>query len=115
MPKSVIVWQEPKELTLLSGANTLGAEGIVELEGRYKFLTVQVSGTFTATVSFEGTVDGTNWAAVQGKNLASGSAASSATAAGIFVFEVPGLAKFRARVSAYTSGSVSAVAVAVPC
>lgn len=115
MPTAIITWQEPKEFALLSGAAALDAVGVAEVEGRYKTLTVQVSGTFSATVSFEGSVDGMNWAAVQGTNASSGQAAASAAAPGIFVFSIPGLKKFRARITAYTSGSVTAVALAVPC
>lgn len=115
MPTAVIVWQEPKEFTLLSGAAALDATGVAEVEGQYRTLTVQVSGMFTATVSFEGSVDGTNWTAVRGANISSGQPATSATAPGIFQFSVSGLKKFRARVSSFTSGNVSAVALAVPC
>lgn len=74
---------------------------------------LQVSGTFSATVTFEATVDGTNWIAVQGTNLNSSAAASTATAAGLFRFDVRGLVQLRARVSAYTSGNVTVRACAV--
>ncbi len=115
MPTAIITWQEPREYVLLSNASALDAAGVAEVEGRYKTLAVQVSGTFSATVSFEGSVDGTNWAAVAGTNASSGQTATSTTAPGIFVFNIPGFKKFRARITAYTSGSVTAVALAVPC
>lgn len=67
----------------------------------------------TATVTFEATIDGTNWVAIQGTNLNTGAAASTATATGMFRFTVLGLLKFRARVSAWTSGTVTVHALAV--
>lgn len=74
---------------------------------------LQLSGTFTATVTFEATVDDSNWIAIQGTNLNAGTAASTATAAGLFRFNLAGLSKLRARVSAYTSGNVTVAAHAV--
>ena len=74
---------------------------------------LQVAGTFVGTVTFEGSVDGSNWIAVQGTNLNSGAAASTATAAGLFRFAVAGLAALRARVSAYTSGAITVTACGV--
>ena len=70
---------------------------------------LQVSGTFSATVTFESTVDGTNWVAILGHNAGTGSLSplSVATAAGILTFQVAGRSQIRARVSAYTSGNVT--------
>jgi len=68
---------------------------------------LQVSGTFSATVTFEGTVDGANWIAIQMTNLNAGTASTTATAAGLFAGNVAGLLKIRARISAYTSGNVT--------
>lgn len=68
----------------------------------------QVSGTFVGTVAFEGTVDGTNWFAIQGVSVSdSTSLATTATAAGVFRFDARGLFAIRARVSAYTSGAIT--------
>jgi len=75
-----------------------------------RHLALQISGTFVATVTFEGSVDGTNWINIVGTNKNDGSQDATATAAGIFIFDIPGLALFRARISAYTSGAVTATA-----
>lgn len=93
-----------------AAANGDGTEGAVAGHGT---VAVQVSGTFSATVNFEGTVDGTNWLAVQGVNAGTGAVVSAATAPGLFLIPVAGLDKFRARVSGYTSGSVTVTARAV--
>lgn len=67
---------------------------------------VQLTGTFSGTVTFEVTVDGTNWVAVEMTTPAGAAAATTATGAGIFVAPVAGYRKFRARCSAYTSGTI---------
>ena len=66
---------------------------------------VQVTGTFSATILLEHTLDGTNWVTLSGFNTSTGSAATSLTAPGILRAEVVGSLAVRARVSAYTSGS----------
>lgn len=66
----------------------------------------QVTGTFTATITFEASVDGTNYVAVPATNLVSGAKATTATAAGIYLVHAPGVRYTRARVSAYTDGAV---------
>ena len=68
---------------------------------------VQVSGTVTsATIYWEGTVDGTNWVGILGWNRNSGVKALTATAAGVYVINVVGLKTFRARLD-WTTGSVT--------
>lgn len=66
---------------------------------------VQIYGTLSATISFEATVDGTNWVAFNMVPSNSATAAASATAAGAWSASTGGFAGIRARCSAYTSGS----------
>lgn len=76
-------------------------------------LAMQVTGITTATITFEATIDGTNWVAVLATNVTSGSAATTAAANGIYRLDCSGLAAVRARISAWTSGAISVVGVAV--
>ena len=69
---------------------------------------VQVSGTFVGTVTFEVTQDGTNYVSILGENVADGTLSTTTTSTGVFVFPTSGLRGLRARVSAYTSGSITA-------
>jgi hypothetical protein len=72
-------------------------------------ISVQVTSIGTATVVFEQSNDGVNWRACQGWPVENPNVAglSGTTAIGLFVF--PFIARFfRARVSAYTSGTVTA-------
>lgn len=71
---------------------------------------VQLGGTFTATATFEVLVDeGTSptWRAICGSSVTTPTAASTATTAGTYQFNVSGARRFRARCSAFTSGPVT--------
>lgn len=103
------LWSETK--TLQSAAAATGNGTAYDCTGMAA-VGFQVSGTFTATVTFEGTLDGTNWVGLQAINVADGSLNATATAAGLFVASCAGLTLVRARVT-WTSGtSVTVVASA---
>jgi hypothetical protein len=75
---------------------------------------VQVFGTVTtATIYFEGTVDGSTWVGILGWNRTTGVKALTAAAAGLFVFDVSGLMSFRSRLD-WTAGSIDVVAKGTP-
>lgn len=97
--------------TLQNAAAATGNGTPLNTMDKRGYLSVLVSGTFVGTVTFEGTVDGTNWFAVGLKTWADGAAVTTATAAGQFKLPLDLLiSKFRARVSAYTSGAITVVA-----
>lgn len=68
-------------------------------------ITFQITGTFSQTLTFEATIDGTNWVALMATNLNTGTGATTTTAAGLFRVDATGLTRFRVRCSAHTSGS----------
>lgn len=91
------------------GATATGNGATVPLDGRSS-LVLQLFGTFSATVTFEASINGSDWIAVALANLNSTTRAraSTATAAGLFLFDaIAGLVHFRARISAYTSGTIN--------
>lgn len=75
-------------------------------------LGLQVTGTFVATITWEGNIDGTNWVALPACNLATNVVSTIATAAGIYFINVAGLQALRARISAWTSGTITVVGLA---
>ena len=83
-------------ITLLSAVGATGASKAVQADaGEPAFL--QVSGITTATVAFQGSLDGTNWSTI----------GSALTANGIVI--VQNAPKYlRANVTAWTSGSITA-------
>jgi len=76
-------------------------------KGSYKILTLQVSGISGDTITWEATVNGTDWDGLLVTPLASGTPALTATADGLYSVDVTGLVQFRARVSTYGSGDIT--------
>lgn len=70
----------------------------------YQSVAIQLAGTFSATVSFEVSNDGTNWVTKTIVNSTAG-AASTATSPSIFSGDI-GARYFRVRASAFTSGTI---------
>lgn len=103
-------------VTTLQNAATATGNGASMLMERYERLSMQVSGTFSGTVTFECTVDGTNWLAAAGLDISDTNRThkSTTTTPAIVTFdEFGGVVLFRARISAYSSGSITVVANAV--
>ena len=85
------------------------ANGIPMAVDQYNSLGLQVTITNTATVTFEATQDGTTWTAF-GCTLASdtsGAKVATAAASGAYHCNIGTYQQFRARVSAWTSGTVT--------
>lgn len=74
---------------------------------------IQVTGITSATITWEGTIDGATWAAIQGVPLATGTAATTATANGLYRLAVAGLAQIRARISTFGTGAITVTALAI--
>jgi hypothetical protein len=80
-------------------------------------LTLQFTGTWSATVQFEVSADAknindpsANWQAAFGQPIPNGAGVTSSTANGVWQFDVAGFTVFRARVSSFSSGTVAALA-----
>jgi hypothetical protein len=90
-------------LTALNQAVTVNAAPIDKIG-------ISITGTFTATVSFEATLDGTNWVAVAaGAGATPATPVTTATAPGVFVADCYQFVGFRVRCSAFTSGTAAVV------
>ncbi len=100
--------EEHQELLLqnAAAATANGADLSVE---EYNTVGVELTISASATVTWEGSVFGT-YSAIPCTNKASGTAATTATATGLYQCDVSGLGTFRARVSTYASGTVTAYA-----
>jgi hypothetical protein len=95
-------------VTLQNAAAATGNGTVMNIDG-FKAVAVQVSGTFVGTVTFETSVDGTNFVATGVTPAAGGAAVSTATAPGLWNLTPNGVTQLRVRVSAYTSGTITAV------
>lgn len=106
---------EPKDHTFQSASGANGNGTVLNLDGKYSSLLVQVVGaTWTGTINFEATQDGTNYVAVQGTNKNSGSAVTTVTASALVQFAVNGVRKFRCRQSGFAAGTVTVTGTASP-
>jgi hypothetical protein len=77
-------------------------------------LTMQVVGITagSAIVSFEATLDNTNWVSVKATNVTTGALSPTAEEDGIYRLSCSGFLRARARISSYTSGSVTITGIA---
>jgi len=102
-------------VTWTQGPNVLNvAQGSVTASNDAVYLTrlmtlggvaIQVTGTWSGTLTFEVTVDGTNWAAFNVTPSNSGTDVSTTTANGAWSKQNNGYAGVRARFSTATSGT----------
>lgn len=92
-------------ISALNGAVTVQVDGLGGAA-------IDVRGTFTGTITFQGTIDGTNWFSLQGTAAASAQNAgafTTATAAGAWFFQCAGCIQIRAIATAWTSGTATVV------
>lgn len=96
-------------------AAVANANGLLANVTGHAGIAIQIVGAFgTGTITFEGSLDGTNWLATVATNVTTGASATTATAAGIYRADVAGLQFFRARLSganASTNLNVRSMAV----
>ena len=75
---------------------------------------VQIVGSGTWEVTFEATTDGTNWSPVMATNLEDDVRATTATAAGQYTILYGSAIRIRARISSFSSGSVTVKGRLIP-
>lgn len=97
--------------TLQSAAGGTGNGTALDCAG-LEYIVFQIAGITTATVTWEVSIDGSNWVAVMATNQTSGAAATTATADGLYGMNCAGYAQLRARISAFTSGTITISALA---
>lgn len=98
-----------KEFSGSAGANN--TDLITQDVSAYRWVALQFTGTWTATATFQCSMDGTNWVNCYLSQVTLGATSwvSIAQATGIFVGPVQAR-YFRVRTTAYTSGTVAVVA-----
>lgn len=87
-------------------SGSLAATGSVTINtAGFGTVSVQVTGTYVGTIAFEGATDQTNFVAVNCTPPNSATAETTTITTGVWTCTVAGLRMFRARMSAYTSGT----------
>ena len=103
----------------ISIAANATSSGACTATGGASVFTVQLTGTFVATVQIQVTRDGTNWVNLTGNNVilnaATGAylASGNMTATGVYQAEISGFSAARVITTAYTSGTVTGTAALV--
>lgn len=70
-------------------------------------ITASVAMSGGTTINFEASVDDTTWVSILGQNVGTNTTAVSTTATGDWVFNVAGYKSLRARISAYSAGTIT--------
>ena len=81
----------------------------------YGACAIDIRGTFTATLAFQGSIDGTNWTLLQATPIGSAqnvALVTSASAAGSWLVNCAGCTRVRVYATAYTSGTATVNLVA---
>ena len=103
-----MAWEDVKSTGSLDAAN----EEVRVAMPSVGSVAFQITATFTATITFEASVNATDYVAVSATNLNSGAKSTTATTTGIYIVHAPGARYIRARISAYTSGTAVVYATA---
>ena len=97
----------PATTTMQSAAVAVGNGTSLDVNG-FATTIIELSGTFVATIAFEASIDDVTWNAISAVQTGTTSLSSTATTIGLFRLSTAGIKSIRARISAYTSGSVTA-------
>lgn len=102
------------EFALHSAADATADGSILDLKGFFGTLVLQVTGTFSGTITPKVSNDGTNFEERLATSGKTGVPGYSITAAGIYTIDVIGIKKFKAEITAYASGAITVIALGLP-
>ena len=74
---------------------------------------IQLAGTFSGTLQFEMSINGTDFVAVQATNVTTGAIVTTSTGTGVFKFDAVGALVVRVRATAWTSGTANVTLTAM--
>lgn len=107
--------QGPNVLNIVQATVTANADAVTLTRFQtWSYAAIQLTGTWTGTISFEITVDGVNWVAVSATPAASVTTVSSATGNGVWFVQMTGFAGLRARCSAAMTGTAAVTIKSLP-
>ena len=98
----------PAPVTILQNAAVATGNGVSLSVADKGLVGVNVTGTFVGTITWEGSTDGiTTWSSISCTTIDTLTASSAFTTTGQLTCSTAGLTAFRARISAYTSGTIT--------
>lgn len=105
---SGVLFENSVDTNMQSASVAVGNGTLLPVTG-YGTSVVQITGSFVGTITFEASQDGINYFSIATTQLGSGIIASTATVPGVYRSVITGMTNIRARISSYTSGSITAV------
>ena len=103
---SVDVTRGPADVT--ASGSLAGAAQVVTLAlAGQSAAAAQITGTWVGTITFEASLDGTTWTAINAVSASTSSPQTTTTVNGLYRITPGGLQQFRANMSAFTSGSAT--------
>lgn len=104
---TALVAGAPATTAMQAAAVAVGNGATLDVNG-FSTSIIELSGVFVATVTFEASIDDVSWTVISAVQAGTNNIASTATTIGLYRMSTGGLKSIRARISAYTSGSVTA-------
>lgn len=98
-----------RSLTLHDAATADGNGTPYDTKG-FSAVSLQVVGSFIATLNFCATIDDTKYDPIQSENEGTGEVSTQATTAGLYLVSCVGKSFFRVEIEDYAAGSVTVVA-----
>ena len=113
-PVTGTFFQTTQPVSIATDTDTIGSGSIaalnatvaVALSGK-SAMRIQITGTWVGTLQFEGTVDGTNWIAVNAVQAGSTTIPQNTATNGVFSPTPAGFVSFRVNATAWTSGTAT--------
>lgn len=102
MPDSHLLENGPGVLSTLNSVVMMGVSG-------YGGVAFQIQGTFTGTITFEASVQGSEFEPLRVVATDNSTAVTTTTGTGIYIGSAVGLTTVRARMSAYSNGAASVI------
>lgn len=101
--------------SLIAGGTLAALNDAIALDvAGFGGVVVQLSGTFTATMTFEGTADNENWVPLNAVKSNGAASVTTANTTGAWFITTTGLVKARVRCSTYSSGQVQVALRSAP-
>jgi hypothetical protein len=107
MPRGFVASQNLQTAAVATGNGTP-----IDCRG-FSWLAIHVVGITSATITWETSLDGTNWFGVLVAPPVTGTGALTTTADGVFRVQCAGFGFFRARISTWVSGTINVIASAM--
>ena len=111
---STVLMNAPPPDTVASGSLAAAAQTVVMSMNGCSSAAIMIAGTWVGTITFEASLDGTTWAAINAVSASTSMPQTTATVNGLYRLTPGGVQQIRANMTAFTSGSATLLLRASP-